>query len=71
MNEVQTEKMVFANGELNALLRAMDVDVHRCRFCLEGSEEFVDVLFDNGCVKRVCVTGDSLKAVVLDVLKRV
>ena len=71
MNAEQFEKSAFVNGNLSATVREMGVGVQRLRYRMDGAEEFVDVLFTNNYVKRVCVTGDSPKAIALDVLRRV
>lgn len=69
MNEVQMEKCAWVNGYLSATLREADLDVWRLRYRISGAQEFVDVLFSNNYVKQVCVTGDSKKAIIADVLK--
>ena len=69
MNEVQQEKCVWVNGYLSSTLREADLDVWRLRYRISGAEEFVDVVFDNRYTKTTCVTGDSKKAIIADVLK--
>lgn len=69
MNEVQQEKCAWVNGYLSATLREAGLDVWRLRYRVSGAEEFVDVLFNNHYMKQVCVTGDSMKAIMADVLK--
>ena len=43
--------------------------MRRVRYTVDGAEERVTVIFDNGYTKRVNVTGDSCKAIMADVLK--
>lgn len=69
MNEVQQEKCAWVNGYLSAALANADIDVRRVRYTVDGAEERVTVIFDNGYTKRVNVTGDSCKAIMADVLK--
>lgn len=69
MTPEQQEKCAWVNGYLNAALRTADLDVHRVRYRVDGPEEFVDVVFDNRYTKTACVTGDSLKGIMADVLK--
>lgn len=71
MNAEQTEKCMFVNGNLSATMRAADVGVDRLRYRMDGAEEFVDILYANRWTKSVCVTGDSLKAIMQDILNRV
>ena len=69
MNEIQQEKCVWVNGYLSAALANANLDVRRVRYTVDGAEERVTVIFDNGYTKRVEVTGDSCKAIMADVLK--
>lgn len=69
MNDVQQEKCAWVNGYLSATLANADLDVRRVRYSVDGPEERVTVIFDNGYTKRVNVTGDSMKAIMADVLK--
>lgn len=69
MTEEQMEKCAWTNGYLNAALRTANLDINRVRYRVDGPEEFVDVMFDNRYVKTACVTGDSMKAIMADVLK--
>ena len=69
MNDVQQEKCVWVNGYLSACLANTNLDVRRVRYTVDGAEERVTVIFDNGYTKSVNVTGDSCKAILADVLK--
>ena len=69
MTSEQLEKCVWVNGYLSAALANADIDVRRVRYTVDGAEERVTVIFDNGYTKRVNVTGDSCKAIMADVLK--
>ena len=69
MSPQQQIIQVWVNGELSAALANADIDVRRVRYTVDGAEERVTVIFDNGYTKRVNVTGDSCKAIMADVLK--
>jgi hypothetical protein len=69
MNDVQQEKCVWVNSYLSATLANANLDVRRVRYSVDGAEERVTVIFDNGYTKRVNVTGYSMKAIMADVLK--
>lgn len=68
MDDIQLEKSDFTDKHLKPLLVAAQKDVSSVDYCVEGSEEFVTVTFTNGYRKLVCVTGDSLLALVEDVI---
>ena len=71
MNDVQAEKKHFTERHLTALLReATDGDVSFAEYAVTDGEEFVHVVFANGYRKRVCVSGDSKKALARDVLRQ-
>lgn len=70
MNDVQMEKAEFTKVFAHSL-RMADLGVRNARYRLDGAMEYVDLTFDNGHMKTVNVTGDSCKAIMLDVLKRV
>lgn len=71
MTPEQQEKCTWVNGYLSSTLREGGMNVQRLRYRIDGVEEFVDVIFSNNYVKRVCVTGDSCRAIIQDVLKAV
>lgn len=55
---------------LGILLEGVDrLDIDRLIYKTENDEEYVDIKYKNGCVKRVCVTGDSELAIIQDVIK--
>ena len=71
MNAEQMEKAAWVNGYWSAACREMGLGVRRLRYRVDGAEEHVDILFDNGYTKTACVTGDSPKAIALDTLQRI
>lgn len=71
MNDVQAEKKYFTVRYLTSLLREVtDGDVLFAEYVVTDGEEFVHVVFANGHRKRVCVSGDSKKALAMDVLRQ-
>ena len=70
MDDVQQEKKDFVEGYLaNAIRKATDGNVVGLAYSLYGAEEFVTVRYCNGYGVKSCVTGDSLVALMEDVLK--
>lgn len=73
MTDVQMKKDSFVRWELLALLQKIDRDILSIEYQIIGSEEFVQISWLNHSTgekyhKRICVTGDSLKALTTDVL---
>lgn len=69
MDDVQLEKSDFTEKHLKPLLvAALAGDVVDVEYLLKRREEFVEVTFANGYSRRACVTGDSLLALVEDVI---
>ena len=72
MNEVQQEKYILTAHYLTPLLvYATDSSVAIAKYRVDGASVRVDVRFSNGYTKSVNVTGDSMLALVSDVLKAV
>ena len=70
MDDVQQEKKDFVEGYLaNAIRKATDGNVVGLAYSLYGAEEFVTIRYLNGYAINSCVTGDSLTALMEDVLK--
>ena len=68
---VYDEKRLFVENELSEMLAAMSGgEVAGCGYSRMGDAEAVRVAYANGYERRVNVTGDSLKAIVVDVLDR-
>ncbi len=64
------EKAGFVGNELWTLLIGMGLQLYEVRYqALPGGREEVVITYENKTVKRVNVTGDSLKAIVQDVLQ--
>lgn len=66
--ELYLEKKSFVEDKLENLLKSADISVSVLEYTKDETEEFVWVGFDNGYNERICVTGDSLIAIVSDVI---
>lgn len=67
MNEKQS-KAKFVKDHLAPLLRAMKCGVSDAEYTvLDNGEEFVIITYTSGFTKRICVSADSLRAIVIDV----
>ena len=68
----QRNKASFVESELSDVLNAAtDGYVHHCEYAVEGPEEYVLVTLDHYLTEYVNVTGDSLWAILKDVMKAV
>ncbi len=65
------QKRQFITRELSRCITASHKGVSRLEFEYhdEGGEESVIIRFANGYIKTVNVTGDDLRAILLDVLR--
>lgn len=70
MTECQKEKKDFVRSRLVSLLLGIDRDIAWAEYSVD-KEEFVKVTWKNGYSKLICVTADSLKALTMDVLRRI
>lgn len=65
------KKAAFVEKYLSPLLVAADMQIksasYRCH--IATSEEYVDIIYIGGHKRRVCVTADSLQALILDVMR--
>lgn len=73
MNE---KKFNFVRHELLNLLQAIDHDIIDVEYQICMGEEYVEIQWlnhktDHTYCKKVCVSGDSLKAITIDVLKKI
>ncbi len=76
---IYEEKKQFVENELTDCLKAADCGVQRLgyyrRFQIKSGkmtytgEEYIDVHFESGSLRTVCVTGDSRLAMIKDVMK--
>lgn len=66
-------KQVFVENALADVLKKVDEDVESVEYSrsseAEDAEEYVIIGFKSGGTKRICITADSLAAVVKDVFK--
>ena len=71
MTEEQQKKDSFVRHELRALLQAIDRDITDVSYAVEeNGEEFALITWQNG-KRRINVSGDSLRALVWDTLRRI
>ena len=69
MSEEHMAKKAFVDGSLARMLGEMSGgDIVSVEYQEEGYEEFVHVVYGNGYQKRACVTGDSLRGILEDVI---
>ncbi|MBR1823283.1 MAG: hypothetical protein IJ779_03500 [Ruminococcus sp.] len=72
MTDEQKRKDSFVRHELRFLVRAIDKDITDISYTVtDVGEEEVTVTWHNGYKRRINVTGDSFKAIVWDVLRRI
>lgn len=76
MTDEQYKKQKFITHELLELLKAIDKDILSTEYQIIGSEEYVQVNWlYHGTGKdyhmRTCITADSLRAIVIDVIKHI
>lgn len=70
MDHVYAQKQRFVDGKLAPFIEALSHGaVEGLEYELAKEEEFVLVKYRNRHTRQVCVTGDSLKALTLDVLR--
>ena len=68
---MKTEKKNFVSYCLSPMLRKADNKIYSAEYDTDDSgNEFVTVTYINGYKKIVCVTGDSLIALMGDVIKK-
>ena len=68
---MKTEKKNFVSYYLSPMLRKADNKIYSAEYDTDDSgNEFVTVTYINGYKKTVCVTGDSLIALMDDVIKK-
>lgn len=70
MNEY-ARKGAFVEKYLSPMLAAADMQIERASYrChIATGEEYVDIIYIGGHKRRVCVTADSLQALILDVMR--
>ncbi len=67
MDEKQ-RKEKFVKEKLTPLLRAMQCEISNAEYTvLDNGEEYVIITYKSGFTKRICVSADSLRAIVIDV----
>ena len=72
---MKNSKAKFVTTELTKLLKAMDSEIHSCTYTIkDNGEEIVTVwsgfFGEADCDCKVCVTGDSLAQLTIDVIKK-
>lgn len=70
MNEY-ARKGAFVEKYLSPMLPTADMQIERASYrChIATGEEYVDIIYIGGHKRRVCVTADSLQALILDVMR--
>lgn len=75
MDNVYEQKDIFVRHQLLQLVQAIDKDVLRLEYRLHKTgEETVTIVYLTSCgehFKPVNVTGDSLKSLTMDVIRRI
>lgn len=75
MDNVYEQKDIFVRHELLQLVQAIDKDVLRLEYRLHKTgEETITIVYLTSCgehFKPVNVTGDSLKSLTMDVIRRI
>ena len=64
------KKIIEVFGEVMKMTRKYS-DMVSLEYVEERGEEFAVATFENGGVKRACITGDSGWAVLMDILKAI
>ena len=68
---MKTEKKNFTSYYLSSMLRKADNKIYSAEYDTDSNgNKFVTVTYINGYKKTVCVTGDSLIALMDDVIKK-
>ncbi len=67
------KKTVFVREYLSPLLRAADLNIDNAKYRIhpDSHEEIITVTYNNGFAKDICVTADSLRAIITDVMAQV
>ena len=63
-------KIQFIENELTALCKAINNDITELRYDNVGGEEYILVNYTY-TTQVICISADSLKAIVIDTLKKV
>lgn len=72
MTAEQCRKDSFVRHELRDLLQAIDRDITDVSYSVEeNGEEFALITWQNGYKRRINVSGDNLRALVWDTLRRI
>ena len=72
MTDEQLKKDSFVRNELRALAVKLDRDIADISYSVtDVGEEIVEIKWVNGYKRKICVTGDSFKGIVWDVLRHI
>ena len=70
-NDIEKQaKKDFVSHYLSPLLRRADREIYSAEYEVDNNDEFVTITYANGYKKAVCITGDSLMAIVYDVIRK-
>lgn len=66
-----SEKVEFIKKELTVLIKKIAPDVKKLEYIYSrpSCEEYCKIYFVGGGITKVCITADSLSAIVVDVLR--
>lgn len=68
--DVAKRKAKFVEKYLSPLLQHARLEVKKAEYVKEeNQEEFVIVTYTNNYTRKICVTGDSLRAIVIDAIR--
>lgn len=62
-------KKNFVENIFKDALQQANPEVYKIEYSEEGGGEFVEIYFSKGFQKSVSVTGDSLNALMIDIIK--
>jgi len=71
MSKCNEEKRDFVGNELKALLMKINNEITEVVYENNNNGEIVKIVFSNDYIRKVNVAGDSLQAIVEDVITRI
>lgn len=71
MTATQENKIKFISNELTALCKAIDTDISNMHYDNVDGEEYIVINTHSHNTIIVCITADSLSAIVTDTLRRI
>lgn len=72
MKYEQKRKYEFVKYKLQPLLQEIEYNIIKAEYAItEYNEEYVIITYENNFKRKICVTADSIKAIVIDVIRQV